>query len=96
MPGPHPSATFAIRLSALPMGAGTTVAPAAIAVPMANATPKTIVFIMLQLSPYRSQAEPTPRSGIGEAAKLPMEYVKATASRAGCRGSLSLRADGLN
>ena len=79
MPGPHPSATFAIRLSVLPMGAGATVAPAAVVMPIANAAPKMIVFIVLQLSPVSKPSRTHPRSGIGGGAKLPMEGAKVTA-----------------
>jgi hypothetical protein len=53
-----------IALSVLPIGAGITVAPAAVARPMANAALKTIVFIMLQLSPVSkpSRTHPGPES----------------------------------
>jgi len=41
-----------IALPALPIGAGAIAAPAAVAMPNANAKPKAIVFMIMQLSPF--------------------------------------------
>jgi hypothetical protein len=81
MPGPQPSATFVISLSALPIGAGMMVALAAVARPKANAAPRTVVFIMLQLSPVSKPSRTHSRSGIGEAAKLTADLAKARQRR---------------
>src|SRR5205807_5259150 len=65
LPGPHPSAILVIALSVLPIGAGMTLALAAVARPTANAALKTIVFIMVQLSPVSKPSRTHPLSGIG-------------------------------
>jgi hypothetical protein len=68
-----------IAVSVLLIGAGMTVAPAAVARPTANAALKTIVFIMLELSPLwkPSRTHPGPESA---GAKLPTDAAKAMAA----------------
>jgi hypothetical protein len=65
-----------IALSVLLIGAGMTVAPAAVARPTANAALKMIVFIMVQLSPVSKPSRTHSRSGIGRGAKLPAQKAK--------------------
>jgi hypothetical protein len=69
-----------ITLSVLLIGAGMTVALAAVARPKANAALKTIVFIMVQLSPVSRPSRTHSRSGIGRGAKLPADLAKAMAA----------------